>query len=267
MQIHHFKIDELERGARPGRYHHLRRFLTIYRGKGEGDRKLFAGHIETIVQRPRAEFSVRFHVGTAGSETPFDGHLLIFGTGFYWGIENGRKLADRITREKAHKYEGRDLALRFHDGRLWVTAWVHPDHWSRGEFARWRSASIRLNLLDRILGERRYTYENLEWALIAIEMPEGTYPVRATLQQVSYGRPKSKRSIKSLAVDIEAPKGIPDRFDPSGGWKGDRVYGFGVELKERRRDWAFDAENAIKARIYKTRSERGFREAQEVEPG
>jgi len=274
MHIHRFKINELERGARPGRYHHLRRFLTIYRGNDEDGRQLFAGHIETIVQKPCAEFSARFHVGTAGSETPFDGHLLILGTGFYWGIENGRKLADRITREKRHKYEGRDLRISL-DGegirRFRWQLWTHPDRTSRGEFARWREGSFRTSLLDLLFGARRYWYEDGEWALIAITMPEGVYPVRVTRQRQLYGRPKLKRRIESPVLAVEAPKGIPTHFDKSGGWKGDRTYGFSVPFARRHEgrqdDWVIDAENAITGWVYTHRAEHGFRQAQEVEVG
>lgn len=271
MHIHRFNINEVERRARPGYFHHLRRFLTIYRGNpdapdyNERRGKLFAGHLETIVKKPRAEFSARFHIGTKGSETPFDGHLTILGTGVYWGIESGGRLAGWITREKRHQYEGRDFAVSICDGSLSLRLWVHADTGEHGEFAKWRSAYISLSILDRIYGQKKYTYENLAEALIAIDMPEGTYPVRATLQLQKHGRPKSKRHVDSHTVDVEAPKGIPTHYDKSGGWKGDRTYGFGVAVKRHGDDWALDAKNAITARVFQYRADSGFREPQEAD--
>lgn len=266
MRLHYFKIDENARRTGRGTIHHLRQFWTIHRGNS--DRQLFAGHIETILRKPRLEFSARFHVGTAGSETPFDGHLTIFGSGIYWGTENGRKLASRITREKKHQYEGRDLSINLYgegSRRLYWRIWTHQDRTERGEFAKWRDSSVNLNLLDHWFGQKKYTYTDLEWALIAIVMPEGTYPVRATLQEVSFGRPKTKRPVKSLTISVDAPKGIPTHYDKSGGWKGDRTYGFSVGFKERREDWAIDAGNAITAWVYDHRARSGFREAQAEE--
>lgn len=275
MHIHRFKINELEQKAKPGVIHHLRRFWHGYRGDGTDGRDLFEAHIETIVRTPRLHFSARFHVGTAGSETPFDGHLIILGSGLYWGVGSRwlRNLADRITRERRHKYEGRDISVTLDgDGIAYLRwqLWTHPDSSERGEFARWRAKSVHVNPLDILFGTRQYWYENGEWALIAITMPEGVYPVRATIQKQLYGRPKLKRRIESTLLHVDAPKGIPTHYDPSGGWKGDRTHGFGVKFVRRypeRADWVVDAENAITGWVYSHRAQYGFRQAQEVEAG
>ncbi|RFA12139.1 hypothetical protein B7R22_17055 [Subtercola boreus] len=277
MRIHRFSIDENERRTKAGVLHHMRRFITVWRGTeadenkpdfNERKAKLFAGHLETILRKPQLEASMRFHVGTAASETPFDGHLTILGSGFFWGIENGRKLADWITREKAHKWGGRDLSLRIFGESgscLYWSLWTHPDRQERDEFAKWREGSARLNALDRIYGSRTYTYERGAWALIAIDLPEGVYSARVTITEQSYGRPKSKRPVKSTVLEVDSPQGIPDHYDPSGGWKGDRVHGFSVPFRKVRDDWEFDAVNAVKAYIYRERARTGFREAQAVD--
>jgi hypothetical protein len=264
MYRHYFVIDEAARDPKPSVYHYKRRFLTLRRDENS-DRKLFAGHLETILRKPVPEFSARFHVGTAGSETPWDGHLTILGSGFYWGIENGGKLAHRLTRCKEHKWEGRDLKLSIHDSKLWLKVWVHPDSWTRGHFARWRDRSFKLNPLDILYGEQRYWYEDEAQAVIGVRMPEDTYPVKATLQRQKFGRPKSNRRIESWTIDVDAPKGIPYRADHSGGWKGDRVYGFGVDLPHRRDDWVTDAQAAIEAWVLKQRADSGFRRPDPVE--
>lgn len=262
LHIHRFSINEADKDSRRGVFHHWRGFLTVYRH--EDGPKLFGGHIETIIRKPQPEFSARLSVGTRGSETPFDGHLTILGTGIYWGIENGHALADWLTREERHKWEGRELKLAIHHSSLWLSAWVHSDSWERGEFAAWRTKSWPINLLDILYGKPRYWHHDVERAELDIELPEGTYPVVATLQRQEFGRPKSSRRESKWTVDVNAPKGIPNRFDRSGGWKGDRVYGFGVGLQSRREDWAVDAKAAITARILKDRAESGFRVPQAV---
>ncbi len=245
---------------RPGIYHHQRRWMT-WRRSG----KDLSVDVETIIKKPTPEFSLRFHVGGSWSETPFDGHLTILGTGFFWSVGALWNLADRIVREERHKYEGRDLQLSIHNGSLWWKAWVHPDTWCRGEFAAWRDSNIALNPLTILLGAKRYWYEDIETAELAVRMPEAEYPVNVTLQRQTFGRPKSSKRIASWIVDVEAPKGVPYRFDHSGGWKGDRVYGFSVNLRERRTDWQTDAQAAIEAWVLKHRAESGFREPQEAE--
>ncbi|CAN5145394.1 hypothetical protein BH11ACT6_BH11ACT6_34720 [soil metagenome] len=160
-------------------------------------------------------------------------------------------------------YEGRRFQVRTSDGKLWLEIWTLKNGWTRGQFAEWRSRSIKLNPLDLIFGSQRYWYDDVDHADILVQLPEAEYPVKATLRQQRHGRPKlPKRHVKSWSVNVDAAesKGIPNRFDHSGGWKGDRVWGFGVKLKDRRRDWTVDAKAAIEARILKDRADSGFRE-------
>lgn len=280
-------------------------FFKLYHPVPENDphareRTLLAGHVEFVLSKPTAEFGINFEVGTRGSETPFDGYLKIAGTTVYWGIEQGGRLAELITQRwftrrrmavacladtcacppkyptgtvKNHpngenRYEGRRFQIRTSDGKLWLEIWTRKNGWTRGEFADWRSRSVKLNPLDLLFGEQKYSHEDIECAAIDVELPESFYPVKATLQQVSFGRPKlPHRHVKSWSVDVRADecKGIPNRYDSSGGWKGDRVWGFGVKLKARRKDWPIDAKAAIESRILKDRADSGFRTAQPLE--
>jgi hypothetical protein len=264
MQTHFFKINELERTNDVNVYHHLRQFVTLY---SDEEVEKFSGHIETIVRKPQASFSARFHVGNAGSETPFDGHLTIFGSGLYWGISAGSKLAQKLTTNPENEYDGRDLSVRIDDERLWLKVWTPSDRWKSGEFAKWRNAVIPLNPFEWFLGSKRYSYENLDQVSMVLRLPEDeeTYPVTVTLQKCSLGRKKGKRRLISYFLDVNAPKGIPDHYDPSGGWKGDRVYGFSVAIKNPGSGWHIDAKNLIIANILQSRGNSGFREAQPVD--
>jgi hypothetical protein len=261
LRLHRFTVDRAAQEPQADVFHHKGWYATLYGTDGGRD---VSAQLETILRKPQAEFSARFHVGGEWSETPFDGHLTILGSGFYWGLGAFGKLADRITREKKHKYEGRDLQVAIHNGKLWVKAWTHQGHWECGEFADWRDRSFKLNPLDILFGERRYWYEDVENAAIAVRMPEGTYPVRATLQRQTFGRPKSKKRTASWIVDVDAPKGVPYRRDLSG-WKGDRAYGFSVPLREKRADWAVDARVAIEAWVLQRRADSGFRSPDPIE--
>ena len=272
-------------------------FFSLYRGPEFDEGVILGGHVEFVLSKPTPEFGVNFEVGTAGSETPFDGYLNIAGTTVYWGLKQGSRLADLLTQRwltrrrmalaclddtcgcppkypsgsvKNHpngenRYEGRRFQIRAGDGKLWLEIWTRKNGWKRGEFAEWRSRSINLNPLDIIFGEKRYWYDDVDQADLRVDMPEAIYPVKATLRQQRFGRPKlPKRHVKSWNVDVQADecKGIPNRYDHSGGWKGDRVWGFSVKLAARRKDWPVDAKAAIEARILNDRADSGFRKPQ-----
>lgn len=269
------------------------RFFWHIRRRGpRGEHEVFGGHVEFVLSTPQPQASFRFHVGTRGSETPFDGHLGLLGTTLYWGLNQGGWLADRITqiwfnrlpnrlkaaclddvcdcpmgpgRYKRHRgdlngrYDGRDIAIRIDDGKVWWELWTRTGSWTKGQFARWRSGCGELNPLNWIWGEPRYWYESEEVSHLRIDLAENSYGVIATLQRQLHGRPKSKRRRMIWVVDVVSREGIPNRFDHSGGWKGDRVHGFAVGLAERRRDWQADAKAAIESRILADRARTGFR--------
>jgi hypothetical protein len=261
MKFHHHSIDEAAEYPSAKVFHHKRRFWRLYR---EGARTRRA-HIETIVRKPEATFGLEFEVGGRGDDDTFSGHLTILGSGLYWGIETGWKLADWLTREKRHEWEGRQLAVRIHDARIWFDVWTHPLNHETGEFADWRHANFHLNPLDALYGEKRYWYEDVESTDLVARMPEGDYPVTATLQRQTLGRPKLKKRMASWTVNVDAPKGVPYCVDHSGGWKGDRVYGFSVKLRERRKNWEVDAQAAIEAWVLQRRADNGFRSPDPIE--
>jgi hypothetical protein len=143
MYLHRFTIDRQARRPRPGVLHNKTHHFHI-RPHEDAETELVAVDFQTVLRKPKPEFSIRFHVGTGASSTPFDGHLTILGSGIYWGITAGRRVAGWITRESAHRYEGRDLAVDLTRGRLSWKFWTHPDSWTLGEFAKWRDRGVAL---------------------------------------------------------------------------------------------------------------------------
>lgn len=238
---------------------------------------------QVILRKPEAEFSLRFHIGSKASETPWDGHLIILGSGIYWGWSRGRRLAHLITSarqsriQRKPQYLSRDLQLSGYKSMLRWNLWTRENHSVRRvkgkKFRSWahRDGSISLNPIRHIYGPLNYFYKDLDRHVGSeLHMIEGSYPVILTLQEVTRGRVKSKkRTFQNYVVDVDAPRGVPTHFDKSGGWKGDRTYGFGVGIPDhiarhglRGGDWHVDALNLVESWVLKQRGSTGFREAQ-----
>lgn len=279
MRFHWFKMNERDRnGGRQRYWHYMRRFLTVY---NKEEQSIFEGHLETVSARKNfSPLSVRFHIGNAGSETPWDGHILIFGTGFFWGHSGFRKLAVRLSRCSDTRYDARDWSLRIGDNRLWWQFAAHDDlcfkmqdgRRRRSAFKKrrrntWRRGNINISIPEAIWGPKRYTYEDIDSYPTTIKMPEGEYAVVIKLQKCFLGRTKVARRKHEVSwvLDVDSPKGVPTHYDPSGGWKGDRTYGWGVAFEYPRSEgWELDAEAAVTAWVLKERARTGFRKPQSV---
>jgi hypothetical protein len=276
LNFHYFKINERERkNGRKHYWHHLRQFLTIYKGRKDDDaREIFSGHLETIVRKRTQDiFSLRLSIGNDGSETPWDGHILLFGAGFFWGHTAFRKLAGWLTRCSGYKYDNRVWSLRLSDWRLYWEFAQHSDMCRKHNRPSYRQRTFRrgswnLNLADKIWGPKRYSYEDVDSFVTTIKMPEGEYAAVLRLQRVYLGRTKvaKHKHEQSWTIEVDSPKGIPTHYDHSGGWKGDRTYGFGVHFDYPRSEgWQQDAEAAVTAWVLKERARTGFREPQKAE--
>jgi hypothetical protein len=254
--LHTHVIDNTRRKHGPSRGLFNRSFHLWLRRALDDERTLLELGAQLVVGKPKPEASVRLHFGGLHSETPLDAHLSLLGQAIYVNTSRGRRLAQAFTKGK-----GRDLAARIDHGRLSYVLWANPDEYRRGDK---RQGSIVVNLLDRLYGQKRYWYEDLDARQVDLVLPEGTYPVDLTLQRQTHGRPKQKHRTEALVVDWSAMQGIPTHYDPSGGWKGDRTYGSAVTLRERRPDWHIDATAALAAWVHTERARTGFRKADEV---
>lgn len=265
MKFYHSKIDNLKQrtASDRGQYHNVQRFFTLYAKDEYARGEKFSWHQQLVITKLRWMFAWSFEVGNAGSSTPFDGHITIFGSSYFWGFSRGSRLAQWLTTSKVQKYGNRELSFRLDKDYLNVSLWASDDglvHANRSKFRR-RNRSWRVNLFNIILGEKRYTYEDLETEGFLIDLPEDSYRVKVKVQKQSYGRKRSKNKEISYCLDVSAPKGIPDRPDLSGGWKGDRVYGFAVAFPgyvAYPHAWVEPARMLITSRILKDRGDSGF---------
>lgn len=256
MRIHKFTVNHRKRNAdgRWSDWFNRTIYLTLY---GKNDREIFQWHAQIVVRRPRAEFSLRFHVGNRGSETPWDGHVTVLGNGIYWGHSRGRRLAQWLTRG-----EGRDVSLSMHGERVYWRLWADPNE--RKRTPRWRDSSVLINPLDRILGPKRWSYEDLDWALVTIDLDGTKYPVRLTLQKSRLQRARGRVLREHFSVDWNAPRGIPTEPDS---WKGGRTYGSGFSIVPRGYDgdWVRQATWHLTGWVCQERARRGFRTEVDLE--
>lgn len=226
-------------------------FLKVYRNGAE-NRESFGGQIQVVLSKPRPEFGASFSVGGRWSETPFDGHLTVLGTGIYWGLSTGGKLAERIS-----KGASRELSAAIHHGHLWLKLWSRANgSWTRGDPENWREKSFRVNPLDIFLGPLRYAYEDIDTVTRMLTVPGGQHTVKLKLQHVSYGRAKGRKTL-SWAVDWDARPGIatePDR----GGWKDGLTYGSGFTISRNHGHWAEEALARLASWVYAERAKSGL---------
>ena len=238
LHIHRFKINELE----PGRSHrdteaiyYVRRFITIRWG-GEDGKQIYAGHLEVRITRPKLDLGWQLKIGSKASETPWDGYIKLFGFSAYWGFENGKKLAHFLTSRKGGYHNRQTGFYTYSENRgdrdLYWSFWSDDDA-PRGKH---RSGSFSLSPAEWIKGSLRYKYLEVAKFDTELELPDGTYPVTITLQRQIRYRTKRPNQIleQKWVLDVDAPKGVPTHYDKSGGWKGDRTYGWGVPFKEIR---------------------------------
>jgi len=239
---------------RRGVHYFSKTFFLKYFKDGEEDRESFGGQVQVVLSKPRPEFSVRFHVGGRWSETPFDGHLTVLGTGIYWGFSTGGKLAERITGGT-----GRELAIGAHHSHLWIKAWARSAGEAGVERENWREKSFRINPLDVFLGPLRYVYDDVDTATRTMQLFGRQHTIKLKLQHVTYGRAKGRKTL-SWGVDWDARPGIPT--DPDrGGWKDGLVYGSGFTISRRHGHWADEALARLTAWVYDQRATNGLYDA------
>lgn len=298
-KFHFFKINEKKRfNGHLAFLFAMRYFLHVYKvywsiDKGVwSERSIFDGHTEIYLYRwgkNHSRFSSRFHIGNLGSESPWDGHLSIGPFAIYWGHNAFRRLANWLSRCGGYQWDTREWMLQLTED--WRLRWQFANHSDmcdthrkrRQEAARNRGKKVHrlrslregylnLNIPDHIWGPVRYTYEDAAHHGALLKFPDGEYGVILTLQRLYKGRTKvdRKKHEMSWSIDVEAPKGVPTHYDSSGGWKGDRSYGWSVpypyasahpDFSSRLPlDWEENAERLVTEWVLNQRQRTGFTE-------
>ncbi|WP_424533656.1 hypothetical protein ACOZ38_25305 [Sphaerisporangium viridialbum] len=215
---------------------------------------------EVVVGRTFGVFSAEVTVGSAGSEHVLSGHLRMWPFGaFYWHTEGfGAWLQRRLI---PTGYDSREIQVSIGDWAVRWSLWAREGHWSRSD-PRWMSGRVSLDLVEKLLGPKRYSYEEVgDPRMGLVAMPEGdSHWVRLKLKRVRLGRPRRRRAEMSWSVEWDSREGIPYRRS----WKGDATISASVEVSgdavEQDR-WVEDACAAIAAAMSKQRTRYGWRPA------
>lgn len=206
----------------------------------------------------RVTAGVSVEVDCAGGENTLAANACIpFLGGLYLHTENFGTWVQR--RLNPVGYESRVISLHVHDGHAYWRLWSGRDGRRKDE-PGWRNSSVRVDPRDILLGERRYSYEDVTGEEpVSLLLPDGTeYAVTMKLQRQSHGRKKGRKR-ESWTVDIDCREGIPTRSD---GHRGG-LCGWAVPVSDRAVEagmWQQEAIAASIAEVTGTRIRYGYRE-------
>jgi hypothetical protein len=198
-------------------------------------------------------FSVDVTVGCAGGEHALSGHIRLnpLGALYLHADHHGTWLQRRLV---ATGYDDREIGLSIDHTYLSWKLWARQGHWSSDD-PKWMQGSININPLDRILGEARYSYEDVGERVDAIvRMPHGDdHTVQLQLRRQTHGRNRGRKRL-GWTVSWESEPGIPVRWDD--GWKGGNIYASGVDVTDgsvQAGSWPFEAAAKIASAMMRDR--------------
>lgn len=264
MKIHYHRINERDsERERRQFWHYTRHFWHFYPKNNKNSINFtlefaFRKHVEWWTV-----FAWILSIGNKGSETPWDGHISVLGQSIFWSFSRGRRFADFLTSRK-RKYTSREIGLRTTERRLDVYIWAIKHEWSRYSKGGGLGFSIPIyiSIPDALWGKKYYDYEIVDKYKSHLTFPEGVYPVTMHLQKMTLRRRKRKDKIYSRKwiIEIDSETGIPSHVDHSGGYKGDRTFGFAVDFPFEAvpHHWWGPAANLAAAYILKERGRTGF---------
>lgn len=173
--------------------------------------------VEVVLGRRAFRVGAGMKIGNGGSENPIAAHVHLEPLGsLYFGTEGfGRGLQHRLNPRGS---DSRVIEADIDHERLRWSLWARRNAWSRSD-PRWMHGSVRLDPRDILLGDRRYSYEDVGDPVAAVvRMPHGDdHDVTLQLQRQRLGRPRGRRTTESWSVDWKAGPGIPTRPGDRGG--------------------------------------------------
>lgn len=189
-------------------------------------------------------FGAELKVGSGGSENATAGHLRL---GRLFAIyvstgELGRGLQRRLN---PTGYESKVTGLTVGHGRIHWQVMAPRDSWSRST-PRWRDGSIRYRILDILLGEKRYAYEDVDQAAATLTLPHGdAHEITMRLQRRTVARKRGRSRFDAWTVDWDARAGIPTKPHGRGNVSGMSVQLTGADIDA----WQPTALESITAQI------------------
>ncbi|MFD5089343.1 hypothetical protein ACFWMR_01985 [Amycolatopsis thailandensis] len=208
---------------------------------------------QVVVGHQINAFAAEVTVGCAGSENTLSAHVGIhplFGL-YLHTAGHGQWLQRRLN---AIGYEDRVIGVSIGGGHLRWQVWTTANAWSSST-PRWRDGSLNLSILDRALGPKRYSYEDVQTVTGLLRLPHGDeHLLTLTLKRQTHGRTRGRKT-SSWIVGWSCRDGIPYRA-------GDRVVmSSAVDVRDEAvedRGWPAEALAAIAYRITKDRTRYGF---------
>lgn len=208
---------------------------------------------QVIIGRTFTGCSAEVKVGNGGSEHTLAAHIRLNPLGALY--LNTERLGTWIQRRlNPTGYESRVIGLAWDRGRLSWKLWAKRDMFARG----WTAGEVNIDPRDRLLGPKRYSYEDVGVPQTAtVAMPHGdSHEAMLQLQRCTFGRRKGRKKL-SWSVDWETRPGIPTENGNHG-----RILGSGVTVDDaavQRGIWPEEAAAKIALKMTETRARQGYK--------
>lgn len=219
---------------------------------------------QVVIGKTFGLFGVEVKVGNAGSEQTLAAHLRIWPIGaLYLHTERfGTWLQRRLI---PTGYESRVISLAVEDWRIRWQLWAKRNESSRDD-PWWMHGSINLDLVERVLGPKRYSYDDVgDPVPVTVRMPHGDdHDVVVQLQRQTYGRAKGRKT-HGWMVDWNTAPGVGGIPTKPGG-RG-RIFGSAAPVDDQaagQDHWPMAAAAAIAARLTADRARYGYTAAQDA---
>jgi hypothetical protein len=212
---------------------------------------------QLVVGRTFGGVGMEFKVGCAGSDHTLEAsvHLHHLGALYLHATSHGTWLQRRLI---PTGYDSRVVELSISDSRLRWRLWAKRHEWSR-DTPKWQDGSVCVDPREWLWGPTRNNFEDVGSPQRAtVRLPHGDdHEVTLQLRRCTTGRTRGRKT-HSWWADWKCEQGIPCRDDD---WKGDSVYGAGVEVGDQAVNdgtWPMAAAAAIAAQLTRHRCRHNY---------
>lgn len=194
-----YHSQDLKKEERSNRIYHKRGWLYV----GKDSRTVLDWEISVPGHSFGANLALNHYgdtaVGLNISPKLFSLHL---------GIENNwlYNFLQYITRRTDQKYtNGREIGFWFMEWNLHLKLWSDPMEWRSSDF---KFQNLHVNLLDLLLGNKKYKSEVIKEESIEVYLPEKTYKGKGKYEVYTHSRPRWFDKVYHR-VSIEVEEGVP----------------------------------------------------------